>query len=67
MGKVDLNIFEQVVLIILIVGFAFVDILFFHDIFKAGEVISVAQILTGALSILLFFVSASLLLKDWLR
>ena len=35
----------------LIVGFLLVDFLFFHDIFKAGEEVTVAQYLTGLLSI----------------
>jgi hypothetical protein len=38
--------------IVLILGFLFVDFLFFHDVFKAGETITTAQYLTGALSII---------------
>ncbi len=35
----------------LILGFLAVDFLFFHDFFKAGEVITLPQYLTGLLSI----------------
>ena len=38
----------------LIVGFLAVDFLFFHDIFKAGEVTTVPQYMTGLLSIVVF-------------
>ncbi|MDE1945506.1 MAG: hypothetical protein KGI03_04540 [Patescibacteria group bacterium] len=38
--------------VVLIAGFLAVDFLFFHDMFKAGEAISAAQYLTGALSLL---------------
>jgi len=38
----------------LIVGFLAVDFLFFHDIFKTGEVTTLPQYLTGFLSILVF-------------
>lgn len=38
--------------IVLIVGFLVVDALFFHDIFKAGEVTTLPQYLTGILSII---------------
>jgi hypothetical protein len=44
--------------IILILGFLFVDFLFFHDIFKAGEIISLPQYLTGVLSIIVIIQSA---------
>ena len=37
--------------IVLVVGFVLVDFFFFHDALKAGEVISLAQYLTGALSL----------------
>jgi len=43
--------------IALIVGFLFVDFLFFHDFFKPGETISMAQYLTGFLSLLVFALS----------
>ena len=35
-----------------ILGFAVVDFLFFHDALKPGEVITLPQYLTGALSLL---------------
>lgn len=38
--------------IALIIGFLFVDFLFFHDIFKPGEVVTLPQYLTGILSLL---------------
>ena len=44
--------------ITLIAGFLVVDFLFFHDILKPGETISVAQYLTGFLSLLVFASSA---------
>ena len=42
---------RKLVSIILILGFLFVDFLFFHDIFKLGETTPVSQWLTGVLSI----------------
>lgn len=36
---------------ILIIGFLFVDFLFFHDLLKRGEVTTLPQYLTGLLSI----------------
>lgn len=47
---------------LLIIGFLLVDFLFFHDAFKPGETITVAQYLTGILSILVIALS----LKQWL-
>lgn len=55
---------DKVVSVLLIVGFLFVDFLFFHDIFKAGETTTWAQYLTGALSLLVFAVSAKTLLDQ---
>jgi hypothetical protein len=49
--------------VILILGFLFVDFLFFHDIFKAGESTSIAQYLTGVLSIPVFVISIKSLLQ----
>jgi len=43
--------------IILILGFLVVDFLFFHDIFKAGEVTTLPQYLTGFLSIIVFIIA----------
>lgn len=42
----------------LIIGFLAVDFLFFHDILKAGEVITLPQYLTGILSIIVIIRSA---------
>lgn len=38
--------------IVLVVGFVAVDFFFFHDFFKPGEAITLAQYLTGALSLI---------------
>jgi hypothetical protein len=48
----------------LIVGFLAVDFLFFHDIFKAGEVTTLPQFMTGFLSILVFAICSQSLLKS---
>jgi hypothetical protein len=48
----------------LIIGFVAVDFLFFHDLFKAGEVTTLPQYLTGLLSILVFAVCTQSLLKS---
>ena len=48
----------------LIFGFLAVDFLFFHDLFKAGEVTTLPQYMTGFLSILVFAVCAQSLLKS---
>ena len=48
---------SKFVSIALILGFLFVDFLFFHDILKPGETISLAQYLTGLLSIPVFVIS----------
>jgi hypothetical protein len=55
---------KKLISIILIVGFLFVDFLFFHDIFKPGETTSIAQYLTGILSIPVFAISLQELLKN---
>jgi hypothetical protein len=55
---------KKLVYIVLIIGFLFVDFIFFHDIFKAGETTSLGQWLAGILSILVFVVSVQSLLKD---
>lgn len=52
---------KKIIGIVLIVGFLCVDFLFFHDVFKRGEIVSVAQYMTGALSLLVFAVSVQLL------
>ena len=43
---------------VLIIGFLVMDFLFFHDFFKAGESISLAQYLAGLLSIIVIIRSA---------
>ena len=48
----------------LIVGFLAVDFLFFHDIFKTGEVTTLPQYLTGVLSVLVFATCSESLLKS---
>ena len=47
----------------LIVGFLAVDFLFFHDLFKAGEVTTVPQYMTGLLSIVVIAVCSQSLLS----
>jgi hypothetical protein len=54
---------KQIVSISLILGFLFVDFLFFHDIFKPGEATTAAQYLTGLLSIPAIVIFAQSLLK----
>ncbi len=53
--------------VFLIVGFLSVDFLFFHDVFKAGEVTTPAQYMTGFLSILVIAVCGESLLKSTRR
>jgi len=48
----------------LILGFLGVDLLFFHDIFKAGEATTLPQYTTGFLSILVFAICSQSLLKS---
>jgi hypothetical protein len=50
--------------IFLIVGFLVVDFLFFHDVFKADEVTTPAQYMTGFLSILVIAACGQSLLKS---
>ena len=54
---------RKVLDIVLILGFLFVDLIFFHDVFKAGETTSLGQWLTGILSIPVIIVSLQSLLK----
>jgi len=54
---------RKLIYVVLILGFLFVDFLFFHDVFKPGEFTSVAQYLTGVLSIPVFVISIQSLLK----
>lgn len=55
---------RKVIYIVLILGFLFVDMIFFHDVFKPGETTSVGQWLTGILSIPVFIISFNSLLND---
>ncbi|MHB8643497.1 MAG: hypothetical protein ACYDA3_11510 [Gaiellaceae bacterium] len=48
----------------LIIGFLAVDLFFFHDIFKAGEVTSLPQYMTGVLSIGVFAICGQSLLRS---
>ena len=48
----------------LILGFLAVDFLFFHDLFKAGEVTTLPQYMTGFLSILVFALCAQSVLTQ---
>ncbi|HEX5429508.1 MAG TPA: hypothetical protein VFX17_00310 [Patescibacteria group bacterium] len=56
---------KKLIYIILILGFLFLDFLLFHDILKPGETYTVADFLTGVLSILVIIVSVkALLVRD---
>lgn len=48
----------------LILGFLFVDFLFFHDLLKPGEVTTMPQYMTGALSVAVFVICGQSLLKS---
>jgi len=48
---------RSIIDIVLIVGFLTVDFFFFHDFFKAGEIITLPQYLTGVLSIVVIALS----------
>jgi hypothetical protein len=48
----------------LIVGFLAVDLFFFHDILKAGEVTTLPQYMTGFLSIAVIAICSQSLLKS---
>ncbi|MEO8785410.1 MAG: hypothetical protein ABI221_03930 [Candidatus Saccharimonadales bacterium] len=50
--------------LLLLVGFLLVDFLFFHDLFKPGEVTSLAQYLTGLLSLPVIAYSAQQLMAS---
>ncbi|HUC87655.1 MAG TPA: hypothetical protein VMR95_00715 [Candidatus Binatia bacterium] len=53
---------KKLIYIVLILGFLFVDFIFFHDVFKPGETTSLGQWLTGILSIPVIIVAIQLLL-----
>ena len=55
---------RKLIYIVLIFGFLFVDFLFFHDVFKPGESTSIAQYLTGILSIPVIVISMQSLFAD---
>jgi hypothetical protein len=48
--------------VLLIVGFLLVDLFFFHDLFKVGEVTTLPQYMTGILSIFVIIRSTQSLL-----
>ena len=52
------NNMNKVLNIVLILGFLLVDFFFFHDILKAGEVLTTPQYLTGILSVIVIVRSA---------
>ena len=54
---------KKIIDVILIIGFLFVDLILFHDIFKIGEQHTVVEYLTGVLSILVIIKSAQSILK----
>jgi hypothetical protein len=49
---------KKILAVVLIVGFLMVDFLFFHDVFKSGEVVTFSQYLTGLLSVPVLLVCA---------
>lgn len=55
---------RRVVDITLIAGFLLVDLFFFHDVFKPGEGTSLAQWMTGFLSIGVFATCVQSLLRS---
>ena len=54
---------KKALAVALIVGFLLVDFLFFHDLLKAGETVTFAQYLTGALSIPVVVIAVLYLLR----
>lgn len=57
------RIMKKLINTLLLVGFLLVDFLFFHDIFKQGEVTTFPQYLTGILSIPVITISLQDLLQ----
>jgi hypothetical protein len=55
---------KKLLCFVLIVGFLFIDSLFFHDIFKPGEITTLPQYLTGLLSIPVILLSLQVLLQN---
>lgn len=58
-----MNGMNKIIDIVLILGFLVVDFLFFHDLLKVGEVITLPQYLTGALSLIVLYRSVRSLMK----
>ncbi|HUD07214.1 MAG TPA: hypothetical protein VMR34_04985 [Candidatus Saccharimonadales bacterium] len=54
---------KKLIYIVLVLGFLFVDLIFFHDVFKPGETTSLGQWLTGILSIPVIIISIQSLLS----
>ncbi len=55
---------KKLLYVVLIIGFLFIDLLFFHDIFKPGETTTLPQYLTGVLSIPVILLSLQALLRS---
>lgn len=49
---------KQLLSIVLLLGFLFVDFLFFHDVFKPGETTTLPEYLTGVLSLPIIVIAA---------
>lgn len=54
---------KKVLSIVLILGFLFVDFLFFHDIAKPGEATSLPQFITGILTLPVMYFAFQTLFK----
>lgn len=54
---------KKLLSVVLVVGFLFVDFLFFHDVLKQGEVTTLPQYLTGVLSVPVIIVAVRELFK----
>ena len=54
---------KKALAVVLIFGFVLVDFLFFHDVFKPGEIVTFPQYLTGVLSVPVIVISALYLLR----
>jgi hypothetical protein len=60
---VGFSLVKKALAIVLIFGFVLVDFLFFHDVFKPGEIVTFPQYLTGVLSIPVVVICALFLLR----
>ena len=65
MGLEYNELMKKLLYIVLILGFLFVDMIFFHDVFKPGETTSIGQWLTGILSIPVIIVLIQSLLTPY--